>query len=228
MKAIPLDKLAGTEASGPLTLATVSPEELKHQQQVMQIRTLAAEIVSAYLQTGEKWYDLCVYIRKEQIAPKVIRSELKAVGFHKVQISKLISVAHAPDDIWNKYEARTLGFKKVLALSRGAVEELKQIDRRSVDESAELLAEHMEDEAKKEAVAREEGKGTDGKKDKAVLRQQYDAAKQTLIRKAQVALAAGVRIKSETFDLGGRVSVTVRVLKAPRVQPASSAETNKA
>lgn len=110
--------------------------ELTH---ARKLQKLADEIVAAMVATGDKWLKLCTYIRENQVTPKLVAHELGQKGFSKVQISKINKVANAPEEHWSKFAARTLGFKKVLELSRGNVQ--KEIAAQSGDNIVDVEAE---------------------------------------------------------------------------------------
>jgi len=90
-------------------------------EQVAKLQELGREIIRATVLAGEKYLDLCKYIRQQNLDPKIVRHQLTELGFHKVRISEINKVSQAPDEIWNEFEAKTLGFKKVLELARGPV-----------------------------------------------------------------------------------------------------------
>jgi len=82
------------------------------------ITELGREII---LSTGElagKYMKLCLYIRKNEVAPKLVSLELTRLGFHKVRISEINKVAHASDKLFKEWTAKTVGFNKVLEMAR--------------------------------------------------------------------------------------------------------------
>jgi len=95
--------------------------EMEHSKK---LRSLGEEIIRVTAEAGTKYYDLCIYIRKNGVTPKLVTFELGELGFEKTRISEINRVSQAADDVWNEFEARTIGFRKVLALARGAVPKL--------------------------------------------------------------------------------------------------------
>lgn len=89
-----------------------------------QIKQLGTEIVKATIAVGDKYLALCEYIRTNNVAPKLATFELLEIGFHKARVSEIVRVSHSSDEIWNQFKARNIGFRKVLELSRGNVQEL--------------------------------------------------------------------------------------------------------
>lgn len=126
--------------------------ELAH---ARKLQKLADEVVQAMVATGDKWLKLCTYIRENKVAPKLVAHELGQKGFSKVQISKINKVANAPEEHWSKFAARTLGFKKVLELSRGNVQ--KEIAAQSGDTVVDI-------EAEVKRMEKEEGTSSGGTK----------------------------------------------------------------
>lgn len=83
------------------------------------IRDIAQDIVKLTARAGEKYYELCVYIREQKAQDKLVRCVLDSMGFHKAKVSEIIRVASVPEEMWNEFAARTIGFNSVLRLVRG-------------------------------------------------------------------------------------------------------------
>lgn len=69
-------------------------------------------------ETAELYYDLVMGIRQQKIAPKLVSDSLSKLGFNRVRVSEINRVANASDKLFKDYEARLLGFNKVLDLAR--------------------------------------------------------------------------------------------------------------
>lgn len=80
------------------------------------LQKLGHEILVQVAKTGEKYLDLCKYIRENMVAPKLVSHELSQLGFHRNVISKINKVANASNDVWNEYAARLIGFNKVVEI----------------------------------------------------------------------------------------------------------------
>jgi len=97
--------------------AATAKLELRHSKA---IRGCCQVIIDKTVETGRLYLDLCLYIRKNAVAPKLVSYEMGEMGFNRQVISRVNKVANAADDVWNEFEARTIGFNKVLELSRSA------------------------------------------------------------------------------------------------------------
>lgn len=125
------------------------------------LQKLADEVIAVMVATGDKWLKLCTYIRENQVPQKLVAQELGNKGFSKVQISKINKVANAPEEHWSKFSARTLGFKKVLELTRGNVQ--KEMAAQSGDKVVDIEAEvkRMEKTEPSSSPATGDSSGTD-------------------------------------------------------------------
>lgn len=83
-----------------------------------EIRRMAREILVATIKLGGKYYALCKYIRENNLTPRMVTTALKAEGLSRHVCSKVNRVANCPDYYWNEYEAREIGFKRVLDMTR--------------------------------------------------------------------------------------------------------------
>jgi len=93
-------------------------EETEHQKKIL---TLGREIIEQTVKTGEKYFQLCEYIRKNEVGPREVSASLTELGFHRVTVSKINKVANASDELFSEFAAKTIGFNKVLELARGEV-----------------------------------------------------------------------------------------------------------
>jgi len=75
-------------------------------------------VIKAIGAVGSRYLDLCLQIRKYAIAPVVVTRVLLDMGFTKSRASEINTVAQAPDDVFAPYQARMIGFIKVLGLAR--------------------------------------------------------------------------------------------------------------
>jgi len=83
------------------------------------IRGCCQKIIDKIVETGRVYLDLCLYIRSNTVEPKLVSTEMAAMGFNRQVISRVNKVANASDELFSQFEARTIGFNKVLELSRG-------------------------------------------------------------------------------------------------------------
>jgi len=102
-------------------LTRVEQEDAEHRDAVAR---LGQEIIKQTVETGRRYYDLCVYCREKQLAPALVSSELKKLGFVKQRITEINRVWQCSDALWDKFKARMIGFRQALELSRGDVQKL--------------------------------------------------------------------------------------------------------
>jgi len=121
LKILPSEKITihGYVSSSNLKAEAQKGVEVTH---ARKLDKLADEVIKSLAAAGEKYLSLCTYIRKNEVAPKLVSFQLAAKGFSRATISKINSVANADEKEWNQYAARTIGFNKVLALTSGSVQ----------------------------------------------------------------------------------------------------------
>jgi len=139
------------------TLKTKGELELKDQTHAKAIRKVADEIIKATVKTGRLYFDLCMYIRKNQISPKLVSFELSELGFNRVRISEINRVAQAADDVWNEFEAQTIGFRKTLEMTRGNVIQMlaEENSLTETDVKAQLAEQNANEEVLEKASPEE-------------------------------------------------------------------------
>jgi len=100
-------------------LATAQAATFKlEERQGKAIRGCCQVIIDKTVEAGRLYLDLCLYIRKNEVSPKLVSREMGDMGFNRQVISRVNKVANASDELWNEFAARTIGFNKVLELSR--------------------------------------------------------------------------------------------------------------
>jgi len=113
-----------TEASAGLIPVNPGPATVVHSKEDAvhcdSIKRFCEELIKSATKQAQVYYDLVTYIRKNKVAPKLVSYQMSEAGFNKVRISEVNRVANAPDDLYNAFAARALGFKNVLQLVRGA------------------------------------------------------------------------------------------------------------
>jgi len=95
--------------------AATAALEVKHTKAV---RGCCQLIIDKTVETGRLYLDLCLYIRKNEVAPKLVSVTMTEMGFNRQVVSRVNKVAGASDELFSQFEARTIGFNKVLELSR--------------------------------------------------------------------------------------------------------------
>jgi len=109
-----------TKATGTVKAESISAEAVValNVAHSTEIKRIGEQIIKQVGEVGKSYLELCLYIRKHKLAPKLVSHELIAQGFHKVTVSKINRVANAGEELFKRYEAKMIGFKGVLELSR--------------------------------------------------------------------------------------------------------------
>jgi len=119
----------------------IAEQDVKH---VQGLFLAARDIVTTTLAVADSYVKLCRYIREKQMQPQTIRAVLFSCGFAKTRVSEVLKVASATKDKWDQIEAKSLGFRKALELTRDSVKLLKDIggtvDPKIVEEQEEYDA----------------------------------------------------------------------------------------
>lgn len=82
------------------------------------IREFGKTIIRKTGEVAGVYLDLCLYIRKHSVAPKLVSFELMRLGFKRSRISEVNRVANASEALFKQYEAKAIGFDKCLNMSR--------------------------------------------------------------------------------------------------------------
>jgi len=102
----------------------IATEDVKH---VQGLFLAARDIVTTTLAVADSYVKLCRYIRDKQLQPNTVRSVMFACGFAKSRVSEVLKVASATKEKWDMIEAKALGFRKALDLTRDSVKLLNDI-----------------------------------------------------------------------------------------------------
>jgi len=79
---------------------------------------LGREIIVATGEVAGKYLTLCLYIRQHKLGPKEVSVPLTKLGFKRSRISEINRVAGASDKLFADYQAKLIGFDKILDFSR--------------------------------------------------------------------------------------------------------------
>jgi len=113
------------------------------------LKKYGQDIIDATAVAGEKYLTICSYIRENMVAPKLVSFELAAIGMHRAVISKINRVANLPNDQWNQFAARIIGFNKVIELnSAQSAEALARASGESLTDVKAIISEMEEEEEK--------------------------------------------------------------------------------
>lgn len=91
--------------------------KLEAAQQTM-VEKLGREIITTHGELAGKYLQLCLYIRQQKVAPKLVAFTLQNLGFKRSRISEVNRVANASDKLFKEYEAKLIGFDKCLEMAR--------------------------------------------------------------------------------------------------------------
>lgn len=83
-----------------------------------EVYRLGSELVKKLGEVGEKYRDLCKYIRDNKVDKKVVARELGKLGMKRARISMVNRIAFASDKVWKEYEAKLIGFHEAIDLAR--------------------------------------------------------------------------------------------------------------
>jgi len=187
-----------------------------------ELKKLGSEIIESIAIAGEKYLNICKFIRNNQVAPKLVSFELSALGMHRNVISKINKVANLPDEQWNQFAARTIGFNKVIELkSPGAAAALAESTGQT-ETSVKAQLEEMEQVEQENPEFIEK-----------TPEQKREAAEKLMAQGAAKVLsaAASLELKREKKINGGNGYIlTISKDKkwvAPTGQPAAPEETKK-
>jgi len=92
-----------------------------------QLQMLGLEALKAVVAVSDRYFNIITFIREKEIDKKLASHSLGAVGFARPMVSKLLTIAHAPPDVFDLYAARTVGFNKVLKLTRDAEKQIRAL-----------------------------------------------------------------------------------------------------
>jgi len=109
---------------GNVSVAVRDPNEVKIE---IAFKKMGHDILLGTLVIGEKYLELCKFIRLNQLAPKQVTAWLLDLGFHKSRAAEINRVAQSSDDIFSAYEARTIGWRGALKMSRGLLKEVSSV-----------------------------------------------------------------------------------------------------
>jgi len=171
--------------------------------QAKKLQKLAADVVKSLASAGEKYLSLCRYIRENEVPQKLVSFELAAMGFTRQTIHKINKVSNAPAAEWNMYEARTIGFNRVLQLTSGNVQEA--IAREA---GVDVVDVHAEIE-RIDGPAESSGNGPAAAPDADTLKADWE---KKLLSSATVILraAAGLQLRGKTINGNNGYALTIK------------------
>jgi len=187
-------QLAESNKQAGLLAAKAATEKLQNQQ-AGELKKLGREIIAGTAMVGEKYLNLCQYIRKNMVAPKLVSFELGELGFHRVAISKINKVANASDELWNEFSARNIGFNKMLEMSRGELP--AAISKASGNNETDVRAQIAEMAEEEEAEAKPLIEPTSEEK-----KEKFEAALTNAAARA-LSAAASLELKRDKKIVGG-------------------------
>jgi len=180
-------------------LAIAAKAQEKDLAERAEVYRLAQEVAIQHVAIGLKYYDLCVYIRNAQIGPVVVREEMTKAGFNKARISEVITVASAPDETWNQYNAKSLGFKHTLEIVRNGKREIDLHVAKQIGDAPQAIDVASETSIDEPATPEE-------------AKEKKDALQSSAIQAAKklMSVASTLHWKSKSYDNGNGYKVTVQ------------------
>jgi len=113
-----------------------------------QAESLKDTIIHGANRLAESYLHLCRHIRSHAIPPKTVSAELKTLGFPKSRISEINRVSQCADALWKEYDARQIGWRGALEVSRERIIDLAEVP--GEDTAEEDTAEQSESTEKTE------------------------------------------------------------------------------
>jgi len=121
----------------------------------IEFKRLAYEVIHSIAITSTKYLDLCCFIRKEGISPRDATRWLIDLGFSRPRASEINRVSQLPDEQFSLLEARQIGWRGALQISRGEAAAISkdtscppEIKALALDIAAVLVKEEEEAAAK--------------------------------------------------------------------------------
>lgn len=159
-----------------------------------------ADIVKGMIQVSDKYYQICLYIRKHSVEDDIVRDALEPLGFIKQRITELCRVAKSSESLWSEFEARKLSFRRTLELTRGTVQL--------------LLAEKVEENAWVADVPTDhEVDGSGGQTERAEGRENLKDKLEAGVHRVAL-LAEKLNMRGKTYQLENGWSVKIFKTKA--------------
>jgi hypothetical protein len=171
-------------------------------------------IIEKTIEAGRAYLDMCIYIRENKAAPRLVSHVLSELGFHKTRISEINRVAQLPDAEWNQFAARTIGFRGALQLARG----------NPVHETLAADAEGRHAQEDLDKVIDVESESVESNL-QSTSEQKEKRAKSAAVGLASV--AEFLNWKKRTFNVANGYTVVVSKTKTGRKPPGVSANDNK-
>jgi len=205
----------------PFTTALPSKDEAALKMEARHgkaIRGCCQMIIDKTVEVGRVYLDLCLYIRKNMVPMKLVSSAMTEMGFNRQVVSRVNKVANASDALWSEFEARTIGFNKVLELSRGGAvvgSLAKEMGSDVVDVKAQIEEMESEETNPEQKPLIEP---TAEEKHAAALKQFESSAARVL------SAAASMQIKKQKKVVGGNGYVLI-VMVDKKFKPAAATTT---
>lgn len=194
------------------------------ERQEIDVKAIASEIIKGTVAVGEKYVTLCTYIRSNQVQKKNATKWLVDLGFSKPRASEVCRVSYSDDKTWSAFAAKSIGWRGVLQITRGNVEELRQLAPASFPaELDKQIGEEIESESpaetdEKYAGLSETERAAKIKEDKkAGWLKSFEAAG---VRVCKLAELLGLR--SKTFNTLNGYEVVVRKVKKAKIVDVSA------
>lgn len=125
--------------------------------QEIEVKRMVGDIISATVAVGEKYLTLAKYIRENQVTKANATRWMIDMGMHKSKASEVCRVSMADNKSWSEFEAKSMGWRGILQITRGNLDEMKRVNPAIVPPELvkEVTAELVKDE---EASQAEENK----------------------------------------------------------------------
>jgi len=188
---------------------------------IAEISKLCREVIAATVQTGKVYLKLCLYIRENMVAPKLVTAQMLEMGFNKQVVSRVNKVANASDEVFSQFAASTIGFNKALDMARNPVQESLAASMGTDVTDIKAQVEELDKEISGTSGAAGSTPLTQEQKDEKMLKQFEQGAARAL------SAAASFGWKKERKVVGGNGYI-LTVRKDPKWRPAPAPDAVKA
>jgi len=120
--------------------------ELVNEGHAKVIHDLGKVVIDRIIDAGTATLNLCEFIRKNSVSPKLVSHELAELGFSRSWASKVNKVAQCSNEAWDAFKARTLTMKDILSIGQGEALAALAVEMGQSSESIKAQVEEMETE----------------------------------------------------------------------------------
>lgn len=129
-----------TTAPAGAPLVKTEVQDKATQAHIQMVHKIGVEIIQSTGQLAGKYLELCLYIRRNKVGPKLVSQEMTKLGFKRSRVSEVNRVANSSDKLFSEYQAKLIGFDKCLEMARIEIAADGK-ETKALTEGAKLLSE---------------------------------------------------------------------------------------